>query len=229
MKNKDLAYDYIYDFMYRTIDVADQVPNEDRFDDQDKQELQQMLGEIGIMSQNSGQLNQMAEDSLQQTLAEQYQLARENNKNTIDTMINLKNSLTDTIENAKRAYTYVLWMYIATFLLGIALIVVAIVFAAQDKMILAAAFGAVGLIDLLSYVIFKPPMEIQNSRSNLAQLTIIITNWFADLMNLNTYMNQNIDGLDFEGMKKISDKQNDNTAKMIELIEKYGEIRPSKK
>jgi hypothetical protein len=106
------------------------------------------------------------------------------------------------------------------------LIVTSIYFATQDKTILAVAFGAVGFVDLVTTFFFKPPTEIQNSRSNLTQLMIIITNWFAELMNMNTYIAQKADAINLDEMKDIGDTLNESTRKMVELIEQYSEMRP---
>ena len=55
---------------------------------------------------------------------------------------------------------------------------------------------------------------------------IIITNWFADLMNLNTYMSNRNAIITLErDIDQISEKQNQNTAKTIDLIEKYSESK----
>ena len=54
---------------------------------------------------------------------------------------------------------------------------------------------------------------------------IIITNWFADLMNLNTYMSNRNAIITLEEIDQISEKQNQNTAKTIDLIEKYSESK----
>lgn len=104
------------------------------------------------------------------------------------------------------------------------LIIVAIVFAAQDKAILALAFGSIGLIDIVTNFIFKPPLELQTSRSNLAQLMILITNWFADLMNINNYLSiKEVSGMTMAEFEEMSNKQNDNTARMLDLIQIYCE------
>ena len=114
-------------------------------------------------------------------------------------------------------------MYVVAFYLGIALIVTSIVFAAYDQMILRVAFGTIGLVDIVSHFIFKPPLELQNSRANLAQLMVILTNWSADVMNLNNYYAVAGQAITFEQVEKISDVQNHNTKKMLDLIEKYCE------
>ena len=48
-------------------------------------------------------------------------------------------------------------------------------------------------------------------------------------MNLITYMANKPGGVTLDELEKISEKQNSNTARMIELMEKYGESRPGSK
>ena len=74
-------------------------------------------------------------------------------------------------------------------------------------------------------LLLQATIEIQNSRSNLTQLMIIITNWFAELMNLNTYISTRGDKIELDEMMKVGKTLNNSTREMIELIEKYGEIR----
>lgn len=155
------------------------------------------------------------------------QLNLTNIENTYDTIMSIKTSLQDVIKDAKSAYKYVLYMYVAAFLLGIALMAVAIVFAARAETILAVAFGTIGLADLVTQFIYKLPLELQSSRSNLAQLMIAITNWFADLRNLNTYMANQGPSITLEEISILSEKQNANTAQILDLIERYSE--PSNK
>ena len=143
--------------------------------------------------------------------------------NTYDTIISLKESLQDVIKDAKSAYQYVLLMYLFAFYLGVALIVTSIIFAAQDKVFFSMAFGAIGLIDIVTHFIYKPPLDLQSSRANLAQLMVILTNWFSDVMNLNTFMAQQGQNLSLDQLKELSDKQNANTEQMLGLIEKYCE------
>jgi hypothetical protein len=219
MKNKELAYDYIHRSINKDVNVDEVVRTDDTIPDQDKEELLFILGTIKSLYHKSVSFN----ESQQRIFMEHEQLAIENMKNTYETIISIKSSLQDVLKDAKYAYKFVLWMYVSTFLLGIGLIVTAIVFAAMDKPILAAAFGAVGLIDIVVQFMYKPPLELQTSRSNLAQLMITITNWFTDLMNLNGFMAQRGDLLTLEELERISQKQHDNTERMLGLIEKYSE------
>ena len=52
---------------------------------------------------------------------------------------------------------------------------------------------------------------------------IVVTNWFSDIVNLNTFITARGEALTLTELSEISDKQNANTAKMIDLIERYSE------
>ncbi|MGD1889104.1 MAG: hypothetical protein ACFB15_00615, partial [Cyclobacteriaceae bacterium] len=182
MKNKELAYDYIYKFLFEDASVDTVAPRDERFDTKDKNEIAQTLGVIknlSIQAQKSNVLQTEQGKEVAQAQAsnaiQALLFSTKNVENTYDTIISIKTSLQDVVKDARRAYNYTMLMYIAAFVIGIGLIATSIVFAAQDKTILAIAFGAVGFIDLVTTFFFKPPLELQNSRSNLAQLMIIIT------------------------------------------------------
>jgi len=232
MKNKELAYDYINKFLFEDTSADTVAAQDERFNAEDKNEIAQTLGVIknlSIQAQNNTVLQtEQGKELAQAQTSNAIQTLSYNTKNvenTYDTIISIKTSLQDVVKDARQAYQYIMLMYIAAFVIGIGLIVTSIVFAAQDKTILAIAFGAVGFIDLITTFFFKPPLEIQNSRSNLAQLMIIITNWFADSMNLNTYISTKGSAITLDEMKQISDHLGKSTQEMIKLIEKYSEIR----
>jgi len=219
MKNKNLAFDYIHEYLFRNEQVAANLVSEQSLSPEDRQELSDILGVLGQMSQNARNYNKVNN----QVLGKAMELSMENMANTTQTIMSIKSSLQEVIRDAKSAYKYVLWMYVLAFMLGIALIAVAVVFAAQGKTILSIAFGTIGLIDIVSHFIFKPPLELQSSRANLTQLMIVVTNWFSDIVNLNTFITARGEALTLTELSEISDKQNANTAKMIDLIERYSE------
>lgn len=232
MENKELAYDYISELLFKNPNVDTAALQDERFSSEDKNEIIQTLGVIknlSIQAQQGSFLQteqgkEVAEAQKSSTI-KALAVTAKNVENTYDTIISIKTSLQDVVKDARQAYKYIMLMYIAAFIIGIGLIIVSIVFAAQGKTILAIAFGAIGFLDLVTTFFFKPPMEIQNSRSNLAQLMIIITNWFADSMNLNTYISTRGNAITLDEMKQISEHLGKSTQEMIELIEKYSEIR----
>lgn len=207
MENKSLAFDYLQLSLLQPGHPA----------------LNQLAAQLGPADSN--ELHQLL-PAYQAQLAgfqRMQEMAVNNTKNTFDTLINLKRSLDEAMTQAKKGYAYVMWMYVVVFYTGIALIVTAVVFAAMDKTILAIAFGAVGLADIITYLMVKPPLELQTSRSNYAQLTAALISWFTDLMNLNTYMATLPPGTEFARLEEISKKQLEHTEALLELIEKYSE------
>lgn len=223
MNNKALGFDYIYEFLYSNNQVGNQIPGDERFDETDKNEIQAILSDLSTTIINSNNFKSLSAEERSNSMTKGTELNMKNMENTYETIMSIKSSLQDVIKDAKSAYKYVLWMYIAAFLLGIVLIAVAIVFAARGETILAIAFGTIGLADLVTQFIYKPPLELQSSRSNLAQLMIAITNWFADLMNLNSYMSYQGANISLKEISELSEKQYANTAQILELIEKYSE------
>ena len=221
MKNTALAFEYLKSLLFQDVNADQKVAIENQFSDSEKQELLSMMNVIKNMYQQ--QQNPEIQNIQIENFKKTNQIFQKNVENTFDTMMSLKTSIQDVISDAKKAYKFVLWMYVLAFYLGVALIITSIVFAAYGKTILSIAFGAVGLIDIVSHFIFKPPLELQNSRANLAQLMVILTNWFSDVMNLNSYYSTIGQTGNFEMVERLSNIQNANTEKMLSLIEKYCE------
>lgn len=219
MENKSLAYDYIYSYLFENENIPDNISTDSALSEGDRRELTNLFDVMKQVIENARLYN----NSLGGFNERMMGLAEENMKDTTNTIIRIKGTLSRIIEDAKSAYKYVMWMYVLAFLLGIGLVITAIIFAAMGKTILSIAFGTIGLIDIVSHFIFKPPLELQSSRSNLTQLMIIVTNWFSDLMNLNGYISRNLIFLKLSELKEISDKQSEITTKMIKLLEMYAE------
>ena len=221
MKNTNLAFEYLKSLLFQDINADQKVAADNQFSENEKQELLSMMNVIKNMYQQ--QQNPELQNIQFESLKKNNQIYQKNVENTFDTMMSLKTSIQDVISDAKKAYKFVLWMYVLAFYLGVVLILSSIVFAAYGKTILSIAFGSIGLIDIVSHFIFKPPLELQNSRANLAQLMVILTNWFSDIMNLNSYYSTIGQGGNFEMVERLSTIQNENTAKMLDLIKKYCE------
>lgn len=219
MENKELAYQYVEEYLFRNAKIGEVAGDDPLLSVEDKMELKNVLDSLAQLTSNAQ--NFLLQQ--QEEIIHQKKMNSANMENTNQTIMSMKSSLQDVIRDAKTAYKFVLWMYVMAFFLGIALIVVAVVFAVQGKMILSIAFGSIGLIDIVTHFIFKPPLELQSSRSNLTQLMIVVTNWFADLMNLNTFMAQKGPDITLDEINQISDKLNANTAKSLDLIERYSE------
>jgi len=149
-------------------------------------------------------------------------------KTTMETADKFKWALSDTIEQIEEAYKSVMRMYKISFYLGIILIIFSLFFAIFDKAsLLPIIFSGMGVADIITFFIAKPPQNLQNSRANLAQLQAAFFNWFIDVYNWNSYLAYltQINQINFENVKKVSETLLDNTNKTMELIEEYCELK----
>ena len=217
MENKEAAFNILSAMLKNPENKQEfmKVEQDNKLTPEDAVELEQLLPIVQYMK------NQQAIQL--EAIKEQINMGLVNTKNTFDSLIKLKESLNEAMQQAKKGYAYVMWMYVVVFYLGIGLIVTAVVFGAMGKTILAITFGSIGLIDIITYMLLKPPLELQTSRSNYAQLTAALISWFSDLMNLNSFLATKPLGTPFSEVAAVSDKQYDNTTKLLALIEKYSE------
>ena len=221
MQNKSLAFDLLSEAFQNPnphINFSEH-PITSSLIPEDKAELTLMLNKV----QHGKQLYIQSQAGFMDIQKEQTTLFMNNFKNTMDSMIALKDSLKEAMTQAKKGYTYVMLMYVVVFYAGISLIITAVVFAAYGKTILAIAFGAIGLVDLVTYMLYKPPLDLQTSRSNFVQLSAALISWFTDVMNLNTYLSMKQQSLSFGDLNQVIDKQTQSTKNLMELIEKYSE------
>ncbi|PKO98230.1 MAG: hypothetical protein CVU14_08420 [Bacteroidetes bacterium HGW-Bacteroidetes-9] len=142
---------------------------------------------------------------------------------TRQTSNGFKSGLVDSLHQIKQGFRSAMIMYTVAFYVGIGLILAAVVFAWLGKgSLLPIAFAGLGVADLIAYFITKPPLELQKSRANLAQLQTAYYNWFIDLFNWNavasggeTMINQ---------YKIVSEMTLKNTERTMKMIEDYCEI-----
>ena len=116
-------------------------------------------------------------------------------------------------------------MYNVSFYLGIALIITAVVFAITSKSSLfSILFGSIGILDLLTFFIVKPPESLQKSRSEQAKLNAAFYSWFIDLYNWNSFYvqySQKGQVVPFDVVKDVSDAQVANTEKLMKIISEH--------
>ncbi|MFM9910007.1 MAG: hypothetical protein ACKVOW_11700 [Chitinophagaceae bacterium] len=156
----------------------------------------------------------------------QHQTLAQSGDDTMNLVRKLKVSLIDNATGTLKAYERVLLIYTIAFVLGILLIVTAVIFGAMDKTILSIAFGAMGLIDIVTYFITIPANKIQESRSNLSQLQVVLLVWLKDFINNDGLMIQqnNIQGgISIEDYQKLTEININNTIKLLRLIEDVAE------
>lgn len=176
-------------------------------------------GEINVLKQLLALIISGARQAQQLQEFIQHQL-----KTTSETADSFKTGLRKTIEQIDSGFRSTMLMYKVAFYLGVVLIIVAIYTAVVDGIsFLSLAFGGVGVLDLLSFFITKPPQKLQTSRADLAQLQAAFFNWFVDIYNWNSYLSHltNTNQVEFSKFKEVSDILLANTDKTMSLIEQY--------
>jgi hypothetical protein len=141
--------------------------------------------------------------------------------NTADTF---KKGLENTLKQIDDGYRSTMLMYKVSFYTGVILIGLSVLMAFQDgKSLLSIVFGGFGIANILFFFFAKPPKDLQESRSRLAQLQAALFNWFIDVYNWNSYLMRldKTDQINFDIMKMISDQSIQTTQKTLELIHKY--------
>ena len=137
----------------------------------------------------------------------------------------LKESLIKNTTGTVKAFTKVINMYTAAFIIGILLIVTGVVFGAMGKTVLSIAFGTLGVIDIVTHFIKMPANKIQESRSNLSQLQVVLLVWLKEFVNNDALCGKLLNGptpslQQYELLSKISIG---NTARLLKLIEEWAE------
>ncbi len=173
-------------------------------------------------------------------------LAGHQRKSAVDTFVlieRLKESLIKTLVESSSVQGIIKWMFSLTFLLGFILIGFAIYFGYIGEEFLATAFGGFGMLSIVTLLLKDPPLKMQDSRSNYAQLTIGMLAWLNDLIDKsamsvqNQVINQkvqNTQGLRLEDIRSVhneciqnylnlSNAQIENTVKLLHLIDDVAE------
>ncbi len=168
---------------------------------------------------------------------------RESGEKSYEVIEKLKGSLIDTLDESRKSQLLVKWMYGLTFSLGFSLIIVALYFGVKGQEVLAITFGGIGIISIIAFLVKDPPLKLQDSRSNYAQLTVGMLGWFSDMLNksgmevFNQQLNiliQNDHKLDIlqkiqhhkdltANYLTISNTQINNTIKLLKLIDEVAE------
>lgn len=152
------------------------------------------------------------------------------NNSNFDLGLELQIGLINVIRQIDKGYNRVMFMYTVSFYLGVGLIIIAAVssiWRGSDQWSLA--LGGLGISDLIAFMIFRPAQQLQDSRSDLAQLYAAIFNWINDIHNWDRYL-QLIDRSTAPGgvpdsnkIKEVSEILVKNTENMMRIIEVYCE------
>jgi len=195
-------------------------------------------------SQTIEKKDELEQLQLELAIAQQKELKQrmQSSEETYSVITEIKNSLKDTLDDSKNSQGIVKWMFGITFGLGVLLILVSIYFAFQGENFLAITFAGVGLLDIIAHLVAKPPLQLQDARSNYTQLTVAVLSWFNDFLDKSALM---VDYHTFakaiiseapitndklilreESLAKaiaLSEKQFDNTIRMLNVIEQVAE------
>jgi hypothetical protein len=190
---------------------------------------------LNIVSSHSStveQLNFYASEANKQVIEQNIKLTLERNKalekSGQDTMVlvdKLKRSLIENATGTLTAFNRVIIIYTIAFAIGVLLIITAIIFGAMGKTILAVSFGAIGLIDIVTYFVKLPADKIQESRSNLSQLQVVLLVWMKELINNDALCAKilNVENPSIAAYKELSEISINNTSSLLKLIEDMAE------
>ena len=162
----------------------------------------------------------------QNEIIRQQQLFAKSGDDTMNLIKKLKESIITNATGTLTAYNRVLLIYTVAFVVGVMLIITAVVFGAMGKTVLAITFGTIGLIDIVTYFLKIPANKIQERRSNLSQLQVVLLVWLKDVINNDVLMaqkNQVQGGISIEDYQKLTDININNTVILLKLIEDVAE------
>lgn len=174
---------------------------------------------------------------------QQQQVQNASLEDTFSLIHELKESLKNSLVKSKNVQNLITWMFSLTFILGFILIAFAIYFGAAGEEFLATAFGAFGMASIVTLLVKDPPLKMQDSRSNYAQLSLGIIAWMNDFIDKGAMAQQNAiinnriqDNPEIDHEKKreankdsvdlylaLSNTQINNTIKLLKIIDKVAE------
>lgn len=110
----------------------------------------------------------------------------------------LRQKLLTVIDEIDKGFRRSMLMYTVTFFFGIAIILFSIVSTVvYGQNTFNLIFGALGVLDIVAFLVFKPTEDLQRSRGNLAQLISAFLAWYSGITAWG-YMNKKI--LDADNM-----------------------------
>ena len=174
-----------------------------------------------LKSRITGNVNPLPATETIQKEQENYLI--EQLRTTSKLLIGFKEGLLDSVNQIKSGFRGVMVMYNVAFYTGIFLIIASIVYAfISNNSLISIAFAGIGMVDIIIYFILKPPLDLQKSRANLAQLESAYFNWLIDLSNWNTAVSA--PDIAYERYKEISAILLNNTEKTLKIIEDYCDL-----
>jgi|SRR5437016_3451400 len=147
--------------------------------------------------------------------------------------VEIRSSVLRVVKQIEEGFTSVMTMYKVAFYVGIILIAASIVLGfllRQD--ILSLAFGSAGIADILGYFIYKPAVDLQTSRGNLAQLEMAFVNWIGDVHNWNEVLGYVVEGAKsnqeiIDSATKVSSTLVSNLKETMKAIDDFAKAKNS--
>ncbi|MFZ5908960.1 MAG: hypothetical protein ACOYYU_02975 [Chloroflexota bacterium] len=153
-------------------------------------------------------------------------------------MSSLRSGLQSTIKQMLDGYARTMLMYSISFYIGIGLLVLAAVFAIQGREpLLPLVFAGLGTADIIGYFVVGPPLQIQESRSDLAQLQATYFAWYQNMRYVDSfiqteyqkYINRQISSTDYSEILRATSKSIiEDTRKVLTMIESFVERKQRK-
>lgn len=162
-------------------------------------------------------------------------------KEHFETLTSLRGGLRETIQQMLDGYQRTMLMYTVSFYMGIVLIVAAVIFAfLESEPLLPIVFAGLGTADIIGYFISNPPLKLQQSRADLAQLQAAYFIWYHEFRIWDAYLNTEYRryqsrlpiepqaaAADYNRiLLQVSDVLMSSTIKMLGVIEKFVEGKP---
>ena len=145
---------------------------------------------------------------------------------TYNTADIFKTGLEKTVIQIDRGFQLTMYMYLMVFIIGVIFLGISAYMAiSTEKEFISSIFGGMGMLSVLSFFFSKTPIELQRSRSELAQLQAALFNWYVDITNWNSYLLKNQE-IPLKEFKLISQEQMLRTEQTVKLISLYIRNKP---
>lgn len=190
------------------------------------EDAEKFVGVIGFILKHLAEPHTPSIPVTAEAQKEMSNLMLEQVKNTFNTARELQQGVVDSTKQIESGFKYSTYMYIATFGLGVLFLIISVLFAAfRSESLLPLIFGGLSAIDFLWFFFENPPKNLQNSRSDLAQLQAALYNWFIDIYNWNSFLGQEaVTGkLTLDIVKETSKAVVENTGQFMGLVDKFCE------
>lgn len=154
-------------------------------------------------------------------------------KEKIDMSVEMQARILATLKDIDDGFKRVMFMYVVTFYVGIGLILFSCISSflsgVQQFTLLS---GGLGVVDVVTFLIFKPAESLQISRGTLAQLISAFLTWYSDSKNsMQIYRKElTLEGADSINLyERVSQRNVQNTILLMEAINRFSRPLISKR